>query len=157
MMGEMEQFLEKTIPEPNSGCLLWTAGADRQGYGLFHCYNDGKRGLKRAHRMAWELVNGPISPGQVVLHRCDTPSCVNVDHLSIGTVSDNNADMLRKGRGRAHSGESHYKTRISSVDVASIRRRCAAGESQSSVGRSYGLSQPTISGIVNRRNWKGVN
>ena len=53
---------------------------------------------RRAHRAAWVDANGPISEGMCVLHRCDNPPCVNVDHLFLGTQADNIADMVAKGR-----------------------------------------------------------
>ena len=55
----------------------------------------------KAHRYAWTLVHGPIPAGLHVLHRCDTPPCFWVDHLFLGTQSDNVADMVRKGRVRS--------------------------------------------------------
>ncbi len=51
-----------------------------------------------AHRVAYELATGPIPEGMVVCHRCDTPACINPDHLFVGTQQDNIADMHRKGR-----------------------------------------------------------
>lgn len=89
------RFWSFVFPEPNTGCLLWSGNALPQGYGLFYV---GLPTRARAHRFAYELVHGPIPAGMVVCHRCDTPACVNVDHLYIGTVGDNNRDAFAKGR-----------------------------------------------------------
>lgn len=73
-----------------------TGNTFRNGYGqIEHC----GRAL-RAHRVAYELANGPIPLGMVICHSCDNPRCVNVDHLFIGTQADNMADMVAKGRKR---------------------------------------------------------
>jgi HNH endonuclease len=90
------KFYERTIPEPNTGCLLWTGVTDTNGYG--HVTIAGHR--RQSHRVAWQLEHGPIPDGIKVLHRCDTPACVNVAHLSLGTQADNVADMYAKGRAR---------------------------------------------------------
>jgi len=55
-------------------------------------------GVIRTHRLAWELANGPIPDGLSVLHHCDNPPCCNVEHLFLGTQTDNHADMVAKGR-----------------------------------------------------------
>lgn len=91
-----ERFESFVMPEPNSGCYLWMGNSLRWGYGRFH--HGGKRPL--AHRFAWELNRGPIPAGIHVLHRCDNPSCVNVDHLYLGTHRDNMADIAKRCRGR---------------------------------------------------------
>lgn len=91
-------FAERTMPEPNSGCLLWTGPANGLGYGRIHVV--GTRRRAGAHRVAFEVVHGPVPQGMEVCHRCDTPSCVNVDHLFLGTHRDNMADMAAKGRSR---------------------------------------------------------
>lgn len=87
---------ENTQPEPTTGCMLWIRSTDTNGYGML-CVDGRKR---KAHRVAWELANGPIPAGLHVLHRCDTPACVNPAHLFLGTHTDNMRDCSAKGRTR---------------------------------------------------------
>jgi hypothetical protein len=58
----------------------------------------GKQFTTYAHRVAYVLANGPIEPGQVVMHTCDVPACVNPAHLKLGSQGDNNRDCFAKGR-----------------------------------------------------------
>lgn len=81
------------------GCWLWTGDASKAGYGRWKLA--GRRGL--AHRLSWEIHRGAIPPGLLVMHRCDTPPCVNPTHLSIGTQRDNMLDCMSKGRHRPGS------------------------------------------------------
>ena len=89
-----ERFEEKYIPEPNSGCWLWLAALDTSGYGKFNMAGR----ILGAHRVSWELHQGSIPEGKNVLHTCDIPSCVNPNHLYIGTQKDNAKDMHDRGR-----------------------------------------------------------
>lgn len=81
-----------------SGCWLWSGGIIPDGYGTV--YVDKK--TKYAHRVAYETAKGPIPTGLYVLHKCDTPACVNPDHLRVGTQSDNMRDSIERGRHRSN-------------------------------------------------------
>lgn len=93
MKSVLDRFEEKYIPEPMSGCWLWMGHVNP--YGLFQI--DGVR--VGAHVASYYLLkDGPIEYGMVVRHTCDTPSCVNPDHLELGTYEQNNQDRDRRGR-----------------------------------------------------------
>ena len=89
---KMERFWNKV--DKTDDCWNWTASKNIQGYGYFRF--DGK--MRKAHRMAWLLVNGEIPDGMCVCHTCDNPGCVNPIHLWLGTNQDNMDDMNNKGR-----------------------------------------------------------
>jgi hypothetical protein len=118
-------------------CLLWTGNRFRQrgGYGAF--YDDDKR-LVRAHRVAWELATGQVlTRGQHVLHRCDTPACVRVEHLRLGDQATNMADMDAKGRRVTgfQRGTERYNAVLTDEIVLAARRRFAAGEDVADIVR----------------------
>ncbi len=92
-MNSYDRFEAKYIPEPMSGCWLWTAALSNKGYGFY--FSDGHN---FAHRWSYSHFVGPIPEGLIVRHRCDTPSCVNPDHLELGTQSDNMQDCIKRGR-----------------------------------------------------------
>lgn len=88
------RFWAQTIPEPNSGCLLWLGHTMKSGYPVFQM--DGKKW--GGNRLAYMLTYGVIPIGLHILHKCDTPNCVNPDHLYAGTPLDNQRDMRIRRR-----------------------------------------------------------
>jgi hypothetical protein len=93
-----ERFLSHVSPEPMSGCWLWEASTGPKGYGQFMVVEEEGNRVYRAHRMAWLLFRGSIPGRLYVLHKCDTPPCVNPDHLFLGTQLVNLTDAKQKGR-----------------------------------------------------------
>lgn len=104
------RWLEKIAVDP-SGCWLWTASTDRDGYGKFQYPGPDGQVHIRAHRWAYEHFVGPVPTGCVVMHQCDTPSCVNPAHLDYGTPIENNEDKLAKGRGAPRWGNALNRAR----------------------------------------------
>ncbi len=85
-----------SIFEPNTGCQLWIGTVTKStGYGEIKV--DGKK--TTSHRAMWIAHRGEIPTGMVVMHKCDIRTCVNLDHLSIGSRKENSIDMSKKGRG----------------------------------------------------------
>ena len=105
----------------------------------------------RAHRWAWTEANGPIPSGAVVMHICDTPACVNPAHLRIGTHAENVADRHHKGR--SASGEAVGTTRLSNLDIQTIRLFCPP-LAPVDVARHFHMSASGIRKIVRGLNWK---
>src|SRR5690606_17179513 len=79
MNNSLVRFMSKVSLPTDSGCTLWTGGKVGLGYGTF--WFDGK--TRRAHKWIWEESNGEVPIGLVILHSCDNPSCVNLEHLSL--------------------------------------------------------------------------
>ena len=145
------RFWEKVKKGPT--CWEWTASKDRKGYGRITS-TLGTRNLK-AHRVSYELHNGPITPGLWVLHVCDNPGCVRPDHLFLGTNADNVRDMLNKGRSR--KGETNgAASRLTTLDVRYILEARRHGESLRSIAARFHVSCSTVYAITSGRTWSHV-
>lgn len=141
----MDRFWSKASLAPN-GCLIWTASKLKSGYGIFQW---GKS--RRAHRVAWELTHGSIQKHQHVLHYCDNPSCINPDHLFLGTHAENMRDRTEKGRGADFSGERNPTSKLKISDLAIIRH---SSLSCSKLAQHYGVVKQTIANIRTGKTWK---
>lgn len=130
----------KIAPDLNSGCWLWAGAVYPRGYGKIV---DGGRD-RRAHRVSWEVYRGPIPLGLNVCHRCDTPACVNPDHLFLGTQADNVADCKAKGRVYDRSGRRNPRAAVTADEVEAIRRD---PRPQKRIAASFRIGQSTVSRI----------
>lgn len=108
------------------------------------------------HRLTWINTNGPIPKGMCVLHTCDNPPCVNLDHLFLGTQADNIADMVAKGRQRGAPGSSNGFAKLTEGQVVAIKERLAQGESGRNIANDYPVQETTISHIKTGRMWSQV-
>lgn len=146
-------FEDKFEPITETGCWVWIAGSTRTGYGRH--YVNGT--TVYAHRHAYELWIGPIPNGLYVLHKCDNPSCVNPQHLFVGSHLDNVADMIAKGRNSGNHkgvGEANGRSKLSAPEVKSIRQRYKNGESQTALSREFDLGVTAINKVVTYKTWK---
>ena len=113
------------------------------GYGLFYPGKDFAKGKQvSAHRYSYYLYTGHRpSAGEHVLHKCDTPACVNPTHLFLGTHADNMKDKSRKGRVR-------YAGKLTPSDVVEAREKRRRGRSVKSLSEEYGISSSQMSRVV---------
>lgn len=139
--------------EVTDHCWLWKATRMQRlscGYGVVRF--EGKD--RKAHRVIWELANGPIPEGMCVLHKCDNALCVNPDHLFLGTHADNMRDMTNKGRHSEHfKGVKNPKSKLSESDVLRIR---TLENSVENIAVDYQINKSTVYRIKNRQCWKDV-
>ena len=111
-------------PQPTP-CVIWQGSVDRNGYGRMKRARDGERMTVFVHRWVMEeLLGRQLRPDEVILHACDNPPCFRVDHLSVGTLADNNADMRAKGRRKkppinVYRGECHPMAKLTAQPGAS--------------------------------------
>ena len=138
------------------GCWNATGVSKATGYGHIQIRRpDGRFTSTGMHRVSWYLHVGPIPNGLYVLHRCDNRACVRPDHLFLGTLRQNHADMVAKRR-HPH-GESHSRARLKTTDVLAIRARYAAGQTSTiRLAREYDVSVGAISHIVLYKTWRDV-
>lgn len=137
-------------------CWLWR-GATRNGYGVLHGPLS-RHHVIYAHRLSWELANGPIADGLFVLHRCDIRPCVNPAHLFLGTQADNLRDAGHKGRipGSRLKGATNPNAKLTDDDVRAIRAGREQGATLLTLAHQFHVSRSAICDITRRNVWKHV-
>ena len=151
-MTPIERWANKI--KKTDGCWIWIGAKKPTGYGNF--YMNGRH--IGAHHASYELHFGPVSTGLYVCHKCDNPSCVNPDHLFLGTPSENQSDMAAKGRavGIRQGGNHHPGSKLTSEKAAIIREERYAGLSLKFLAAKYGVCEATISCLCSGKTWKAA-
>lgn len=145
-----ERLESKTVMIPFCTCHIFTGFRLKKGYG--HIRYNGS--LVVAHRMSYELNVGKIPDGMIVCHSCDEPSCVNPDHLFIGTHKDNSDDKIRKGRAVHPSGKDSATSKLSETQVNEIRRIRLSGSTFKDISDLFGVHLSTIHRAATYKTWK---
>lgn len=137
----------------NGDCLEWASSKNHNGYGRFGLNNK----VIRAHRMSWILAHGEIPGGLLVLHRCDNRSCVNPNHLFLGTAKDNTHDCMKKGRHMNMTGECNQFAKLSPESVKYMRHLYwAERRTPEELAEFFGCKKNNIANVVYRRTWKHI-
>jgi hypothetical protein len=145
---EADRFHQR-YQKAENGCWLWQSTIGFDGYPVF--VDDRARNV-RAHRFSYQIAHGPIPHGQVIRHRCDTPTCVNPAHLLPGTHADNVQDCVERQRNAF--GERNGRRKLSHADVRAIRQQYAAGGiTQTQLAKQYDMSPSGISRVITGENW----
>ena len=151
-MNLNERFEDKYVINPDTGCWDWTACKDKDGYG-----NISINGATvRAHRVSYEMYYTRISSEILVCHSCDNPSCVNPEHLFLGTHQDNMDDKIRKGRTNPVKGQDHPSATLSNLQVSLIKCCIADGKDNHHIASIFKTSHRVISKIRTGETWKHI-
>lgn len=143
-----ERFHSRYDIQDQTDCWIWNGALSDTGYGAIQL---GVKNTGYAHRVSWELVNGPIPGGLFVCHKCDTPACVNPAHLFLGSHLKNMQDMASKKRSML--GEKNNTCKLTKSDVVFI---LGSEESPKSLAAKFGVSKMTIWRIRTGKNWSDV-
>ena len=136
-----------------SGCIEWNGCLTPVGYGQL-TINFPKRRRVYAHRLVWELTNGPIPEGMMICHHCDNRKCVNVEHLFVGTAKDNAQDMAKKGRAHRPVGELSPRAKLSNEAVEQMREWRKRGASMRAISQMAGVCPSHVSRVLSGVRWK---
>jgi hypothetical protein len=150
-----ERFDKNRQVDLITGCHNFLGFKDRNGYGRIKYNNKGYA----VHRLFWVLKNGELPSNIHVLHKCDNPSCFNLDHLFIGSHLDNVADKVAKNR-QYHppKGRLHHRSmaKLTEEQVKEIKVLLKRGYSHRDIAKDFKVHFGTISDISNNKTWAWV-
>lgn len=138
-MDERRFWAKVSLAPTATGCVLWTAARNTDGYGVFWCPPPVSK-ARKAHVVAWELEHGPVPPGLLLMHSCDVRHCVNTVHLRVGSSAQNRADMVAKGRLNSEA----QRRRLSRGERHDLAARLLRGESPEALAVRFGIHRVNV-------------
>ena len=148
----IRRFDAKWEKDAATECWLWTGAKHVKGYGEIKIPKTRKQ--IPAHRLSYLIHCGPIPAGKCVLHKCDTPGCVNPKHLFVGTKLDNALDMVKKMR---HCyGERQGGHKLTEQEVLDIHKLLKLGMKQKDIAGMFKVGEMLISRIKRGHRWRHI-
>ena len=145
-----DRLWEKVKKQEGDGCWEWFGAADQHGYGSMTI----EHRRKKAHRVSYELVHGPIPEGLHLCHKCDNPKCVRPDHLFPGTAKVNLQDAAAKG---LLAGEIQGVAKLSNDQAKAIYQSfIESSGNPRSVAERHGVSRSCIIDLLKGRRWSFI-
>jgi hypothetical protein len=149
-----DRFWQKVNKKSSDECWEWL-GATHHQWGYGNLTIDGK--YMAAHRYSWELHNREIPDGMLVCHHCDNPSCVNPNHLFLGTNADNMRDRDKKNRQARLIGTNNGRAILNEDDIKQIfKLRNTSNYTVKEIADMFNISKSAIEAIIYKRNWTFV-
>ncbi len=133
----------------DTACWLWTGCKNKAGYGSISLGGKGA-GNRNVNRVSWELHFGIIPKGFFVCHKCDNPSCVNPEHLFLGTPKENMTDMIIKGRKRSALGSDASRSKLIEVQVLQIFND---ERSYTEIAKEFNITHEQVGRIKRKKDW----
>jgi len=146
--NKKEDFWKYVNIGSKTECWDWVSSCDKDGYGD---WRDSPI-ERKAHRMAYTLMNNGNIASLCVLHKCDNPKCCNPNHLFLGTHQDNVRDKCEKNRQCV--GENNGNHKLTKIEVLEIRRLYLTGlYSHTIIGKKFNVARQTVGKIIHNKIW----
>ena len=147
---QIERFWNR-VNKTNS-CWEWQGFKGSGGYGQVSLYNK----VYTTHRLS-AMLDGKDIDNKLVCHHCDNPSCVNPEHLFVGSPADNMQDKVNKGRQTRHIGSKNPMSKLNEADVKTIISLYTNKTlSIPKIAKKYNVDPCVIYGIKAKKYWKHV-
>jgi len=161
LVQSKDRFWSKVEKIKNS-CWLWKGYKYNSGYGFFTIMKNRIIYETGAHRASFILDNNieKIPDGYCVCHKCDNKICVNPSHLFLGTIAENNVDMVNKGRAcfpKPRIGSKNSHAILNELQVRIIKRlledNCLTIKEMAKI---FNVSKQIIYNIKIKRTWRHI-
>ena len=139
----LERLLKNSKKNKINDCIEWKGSKNKEGYGSIMINHK----LTKTHRLSYQLQIGEIPSGLLICHSCDNPSCINIQHLWVGTDKQNTADKYLKGRQNILKGEKNPSSKLKDIQVYEIRELLKKGEKGTEIAKKYSVHSSTIYSI----------